>query len=357
MSIKQWNSKELSVRGEYLNTGLWYGAPYAPVQRLSQPISPRENLLRFYRGEEYAWLPDICSDEVDITPDCNPDFIASGYEGGLDAFGVKWIPVKNNTNLPAFVEPGFMLIEDIADWRTLTWPDVESWDWKGESSRFNEQHSDDDRLRRGIISSGYFERLISIMTFENAAMALVEDPEETLSFFEALTDLNIKIMDHMIDDFHCESIMIHDDWAAQRSPFFSLATCMELIVPPMKRLVQHAHDRGVIFTLHSCGNGVALVPAMKAAGIDAWQGNETAFEWDAAFDACQKAGILLEIYPVLPDTDDQTVRRTYIQDALEKYSMGRKGLFDFYEFNPDRLFAARKDIYEIGRQLAIREMR
>lgn len=117
---------EMQSRGMYASEGLWYGAPYMPVERLSQPVTPRENLLRYYRGEKYYWMPDIVSDQVDITPSCNPDVDASDFEGGYDAFGVKWIPVEGGM-LPAFVEPGFILLEDIADWKSLKWPEPDDW--------------------------------------------------------------------------------------------------------------------------------------------------------------------------------------------------------------------------------------
>ena len=188
--------KEMQVRGIYPQTGTWYGNPYMPVEMLTQPITPAENLLRYYRGEDYEWIPDLSSDSLDLTPDCNPDASASDYTGGLDAFGVKWIPVGDGSMLPAFVEPGFFLIDDIADWRTMKWPDVDSWGWEEYGKMFRERHKDDDRLRRGTLLSGYFERLISIMTFEGAAMALITDPDSVKEFFDKLTDLNMQIMDH-----------------------------------------------------------------------------------------------------------------------------------------------------------------
>ncbi len=210
--------KEMESRGMYPVEGLWYGAPYTPVERLTPPVTPRKNLLRFYRGEKVSWIPDIVSDQIDITPECNPDVKAQGYEGGCDAFGVKWIPV-GNAELPAFVDPGFILLADIADWESLKWPVPDAWGWAEEAERYNRTYEGDDRLRRGVILSGYFERLISVMGFEGAAMALLTDPESVAGFFERLTELNSRILDHYVDDLKCESIMIHDDWAAQRAPF------------------------------------------------------------------------------------------------------------------------------------------
>lgn len=343
--------KELQTRGIYPQTGTWYGNPYMPVERLTPPISPAENLLRYYRGEDYEWIPDLSSDSLDITPDCIPDVTASSYTGGLDAFGVKWIPVGDGSMLPAFVEPGFLLLEDIADWRDLEWPDVDAWDWEGYGKVFRENHRDDDRLRRGTLLSGYFERLISIMTFENAAMALVEDPESVTEFFDKLTELNLKIMDHYFDDFGCQAFLIHDDWSAQRSPFFSLKTAMELIAPQIKKLADHAHARGAIFTLHSCGNGVDLIPAFKASGIDAWQAQESALELDKARELCGD-DLHLELYPVLADELRGQALEDYLDDLMRNHCLPHRGLLLLMDYDFDRLPTTRKTLYRLGREYA-----
>lgn len=342
--------KELQGRGMYPVEGLWYGAPYTPVERLTPPITPRENLLRFYKGEKYAWIPDIVSDQIDITPECNPDVKAQGYEGGYDAFGVKWIPVEN-AELPAFVEPGFILLEDIAEWKNLKWPDPDEWGWQEAAEQYNRTYEGDDRLRRGVILSGYFERLISVMGFEGAAMALLTDPDSVAEFFDKLTELNSRIMDHYIDDLDCESIMIHDDWSAQRSPFFSLETAEELLVPPLKKLVEYAHSRGVIFTLHSCGNGLGLVPAIKKTGADAWQVQIDALDGEAAYEACGD-DLMMESYPLIPEGIHGEALEAFLRDTMKTFCICHRGLIDFYDFDADRWPETRKLIYKVGRELA-----
>ena len=342
--------KEMESQGMYPVEGLWYGAPYNPVERLHPPITPRENLLRYYRGESYEWVPDICSDQIDITPFCIPDVVACGYEGGLDAFGVKWIPVEG-AMLPAFVEPGFKLWEDISEWRDQPFPDPDTWDWKTETEKYKETYKDDDRLRRGIILSGYFERLIANMTFEEAAVALLTDPDEVYAFFEKLTEFNLKIMQHYIDDFACESIMIHDDWAAQRAPFFSLDTVMTLIVPHLKKLSEYAHQRNVILTLHSCGNGVDLMPAMKASGVDAWQCQIDSIDGKKAYETAGN-DLLIESYPLVPDGIRGEELETFIRDTLREYCGTYRGLVEFYDFEPERLPETRRLVYKISREMA-----
>ena len=342
--------KELQSQGIYPQTGTWYGAPYNPIERLTPPISPAENLLRYYRGEDYEWIPDICSDCVDITPDCIPDVVASGYDGGLDNFGVKWIPVGDGSKLPSFVEPNFVLLEDIADWKDLVWPDVDNWDWERYGRTYCENHKNDDRLRRGVLLSGYFERLISIMTFEEAAVALITDPESVTEYFDKLTEMNLKIMDHYIKDFGCQSILIHDDWSAQRSPFFSLQVAQELLAPQVKKLADHAHAQGVIFTLHSCGNGADLVPAMKAAGVDAWQAQGSVVE-PHFYEACGD-DLLIECRVFFPEGLAGEELEKTLEDILRSRCTNHRNLPYFFEFDPERLPKLRRAVYKVSRKLA-----
>lgn len=343
-------SKELESKGIYPSEGLWYGSPYPLVERLNPPISPKENLLRYFRGEAYEWVPDPLSDMIDILPHCNPDADASDFEGGYDVFGVKWIPVEDNPELPAFVEPGFRLLEEIAGWNTLAWPDVDSWDWAGYAERYNKAYENDDRLRKGILMSAYFERLVSIMGFEDAAVSLLTEPEDVTAFFDRLTELNIQIMKHYIEDFGCEAIMIHDDWSAQRAPFFSLSVAQELLAPQIKKMADYAHARDVIFILHSCGNGLDLIPAIKATGADAWQAQSTALDLKAAYENCGD-DLILDIYPDVPEGLYGEELERYVRETMEEYCVRHRGLIEFYNYDETRSAQLRKMIYKAGRAL------
>lgn len=344
--------KELKSKGAYHFEGTWYGGPYVPVERLSPPITPRENMLRYYRGEDYKWLPDCVCDQIEITPHCNLDVDAADYDGGYDAFGVKWIPVRDHM-LPAFVEPGFKLWEDISDWRNSSFPDPDTWQWKKYGGRYCEAYKEDDRLRRGVLLSGYFERLIANLGFEDAAVAMISDPEEVTAFFDELTEFNKKIMNHYIDDFGCEIIMIHDDWSSQRAPFFSLNTAMEILVPQVKKLVDAAHERSVLFTFHSCGNGLDLIPAIKATGADAWQLQGTAVDIDAAYEACGDE-LILEWDPPIPEGIYGAELEEYIREIMEKYCTKHKSLVSVFDTEENRWPETRRLKYKVSRELAER---
>lgn len=347
----EFNKAELEMRGMYKHTGTWYGFPYPEIEKLSPPIAPKENLRRYYAGEPYEWIPDFVSDSIDITPECNLDILASGFQGGLDAFGVKWIPVENNSELPAFVEPGFVLLKDITEWENLQWPDVDAWDWKTYADKFNVVYRDDDRMKRGVLCSGYFERLIALMTFEEAAVSLITDPESVAAFFHKLTEMNKKIIDHYIDDFGCEAIKLHDDWSAQKGPFFSEKTARELLLPEIKAIAKHCHDRGVIFTHHSCGNGIPLLSVYKDSTANAWNAQQSAFNLD---DAIRQAGddIMLEVSVELPAGLREDALVEAVKSMFMRYCKEHRTILKISDPEPDRMKESRRAIYIAGRELA-----
>ncbi len=245
------------------------------------PISPKENWMRALRHEKPAWLP-MRSDTISFTPRCIPDNIARGFvldggpritnPGGPDMFGVEWVfdPAINGS----MVRPGKPLLQDIADWeKVLVFPDVDSWDWAG-SAEMSREYRNTDRLVEAWHFTGFFERLISFMDFEGAAVAVIDEDSIPYvhSLFRALTDLYKKIIGKEKEYFDIDMIYFHDDWGGQRSPFFSLATCREMLVPYMREITDFCHANDIVFDLHSCGKNEMLVPAMIESGMDAWGG-------------------------------------------------------------------------------------
>lgn len=245
-----------------------YGHPIGEKPKRNTPVTPKENFKLFMENKPYYWIPNMNADYVPVCPTIVPDTIACGYKGGIDTFGVEWI-AGTNPMLPAIVKPGCPKMEDISEWHDLVFPDVDSWDWEGLAEQLKDL--DHDQVILGIIYSGFFERLISLMDFEGAAIALVADPEETADFMEALCDYNISIIEHYKKYFNVDAVTVHDDWGAQRAPFFSRDTLKEVILPSYKRMCDRAHELGVYVITHCCGCSESFVPEMISAGSDIWQ--------------------------------------------------------------------------------------
>lgn len=250
---------------------------------MQQTITSRENWLRFLRGETPQWMP-LVSEVQFIHPAIVPDNMARGAVmenqkvshdqfGGPDMYGVQWVydPVVGGSMEAPAVPPILKAIEDWPD--VIHFPDIDSWDWEGAATR-NRDYLSPDRLRSTTIFTGIFERLISFMGFEEAAMTLIDEDyaEELGELLTKLTDTNIKLIEKMKQYFDVDLVCFHDDWGGQLSPFFSLQTCREVLVPHLKRVVDYCHSHGILLELHSCGHNDALVPAMVEAGVDAWCG-------------------------------------------------------------------------------------
>ena len=250
------------------------------------PITPRENYRLLYDRKVPLWLPGM-GDSSWFTPRVDPDNVARCFcfeanptteeeraeiaaNGYKDKFGVTWVYVPQAGG--SMVRPGAPTLEDANDWKSvIPFPDVDSWDWEG-SKASNADHINKNRLINATILTGFYERLISWMDFEGAAMALVDEDQQDAvhAAFDALADVYIKMIDKFIWAYEIDQLSFHDDWGSQRAPFFGLGTVREMLVPYIKKVADYCRSRGVIFELHSCGKNEILVPAMIEAGVDVW---------------------------------------------------------------------------------------
>ena len=193
--------------------------------------------------------------------------------GGLDIFGIEWVYVPvamgsmENPDNPH-------ILEDANDWREVVkFPDVRSWDWAGSAKENNGTFLTPNTYNQAWIMTGWFERLISFMGFEEALIALVDEDQQDAvqELFMALSDTYIEIVDCMLEHYeNIDSFYIHDDWGSQAAPLFNFEAG-ELIVPAMRKLTDYIHSRGKTAELHSCGCcGLLQTPNFIAAGFDMW---------------------------------------------------------------------------------------
>ena len=246
-------------------------------------ITPRENWIRMLRHEKTRWMP-LYSDTQLIMPNIIPDNVARAMVveaegvpeerwGGMDMYGIEWVYVPQvGGSMERPDSPH--LLEDVSEWKEkVRFPDIDAWDWEGAAKR-NAAYLDSSRFRVSWIFTGMFERLISFMGFENAAMTLIdEDSADDLhDLLDALADNSISLIRHLKQYFDIDCVYFHDDWGSQRSPFFSLRVVREMITPHIKRITDYCHKNGMFFELHSCGMIEDLVPAMIESGVDCWCG-------------------------------------------------------------------------------------
>ena len=272
---------ECEITGELVTER--YGT--SPV--FKTPVTPKENYFAMFNGENPLWMP-MTSDCKGIDIKIDPDNIARAFvfeyepfdntsDLGLrpDMFGVNWqyVPKAGGSMVPG----GTPLLEDANEWKEkVVFPDVNAWDWEG-SAKANapwfEQNKD---YVTGItfLNGTTFERLISFMDFMGAAMAIIDDDQK-----DAVIELCDNICERVYFPYleNCkkwfptmDKVTLHDDWGSQMAPFFSAEAARNIILPEMKRLVDHVHAKGYPCELHSCGHVEDRCDIFAEAGFDSW---------------------------------------------------------------------------------------
>lgn len=287
-------------------------------------ITPRENMLRFFRNEPCEWTPNNL-DQHSFRPALVPDHAVrgmvmqqepfTGEYGGLDMFGVDWI---FDSNAGGSMEKA-PLMDDITQWEKIVkFPNLDDIDWE-RCKQENAEFLKTDKLIQTTIYTGFFERLISFVGFSDAAVALIDEDQQEFvhKLFGMLADLYIDMIDRLHRHFNVELVEIHDDWGTQMSTMFSVATHKEMIAPYLKRVVDAAHKQGVYIELHSCGRIEKMIPTVIETGVDTWRGQaivDKKMLVDAYGDQF-KFGV--EIRPTQPVDDDTAI--DLVREAFEQW--------------------------------------
>ncbi len=319
------DEKELEVQGR----AAAIPGKFPEVAVFKQPVSSRENGRRTFEKKP-EWLmcwhdyqmfnprifvDNVCRGLVDEHKKMDPQ-----EYGGTDMFGLPW--EYHASSMGSMIPNGYTVFDDANDWRDyVKFPNLDEWDWAGSAAENNDTYLSNGRFSLANITTGWFERLISFMGFEDAAVAMVdEDQEEAVAeFFLALSDFYCDL----VDRFHATSPTLdgsytHDDWGTSLAPMFSFDAAHDLLVPAMRKLTDHIHELGMFAELHSCGNhGAVQMPNIVDAGWDAWAPQlmndiENLFE---------KYGDKVILSPALPDlTDaDEDKQRELAREYVQKF--------------------------------------
>ena len=253
---------------------------------INYPVSPKENFLALFEGKNPLWFP-MTSDCQSFTPRIDVDNIARAFVfdggakftpemyGGKDMFGTEWVfvPVAGGS----MVAPGEPRMEDANDWKDIiTLPNPYEWDWEA-CAKENAEYLNTNKLVTLTFLNGFmYERLISFMDFEGAAIAIIDEDQK-----DAVKELIGEMLEKVYFPYlecikkylpQVGMISLHDDWGSQRAPFFSLETAREMFVPFMQKFAAKCEELGFIFQLHSCGANELVVPAYIEGGVQMWNG-------------------------------------------------------------------------------------
>ncbi|MCL2136000.1 MAG: methyltransferase [Coriobacteriia bacterium] len=307
----------------------FFGMPGMPIR--DTPVTAKENAAAMYFNKHPYWMYAPGNSGGVSMPLYNQLLGRGGPEGTVDAFGIEWVWVEMVGG--SIVKPGDPLLLNANEWRDkIRIPNIDEWDWESaaEESKVNKTLFSQVTLVNGF----WFERLISFMDFEGAAIAIIDEDQKPAvhEIFEAMTDLACKLVDKYLEYWPAlDGFNIHDDWGSQRAPFFSYDVGVEMFLPHIKRLTDYIHSKGRVATLHSCGHLEDRIQIFIDGGFDQWTPqamNDTKKLYDKYGDK-----IVIAVIPdeFDPETTSEEEQRQRAREFVEYYCHpGKVAIADFY---------------------------
>ena len=233
-------------------------------------LTPKENYLRTLRGELPEYVPSFFNpymkpvhDEL-LTPNNLPD--GKDFVTGL---GITFTP-SPELNFGAMPKPGVVAIDDITKWREqLKVRDVTGRDWEGYYKKA-EGEVDRENMCLCVDGGDYFLILVGLLGFENAMLAVFEEPEEVIALLTEVSKFLLMVTEKQMQYLKPEIYILMDDDAAYRAPFFSVNVYREIFKPFHKLHCDLALNSGCMVVRHDCGKSEQFLDDWLELGISAW---------------------------------------------------------------------------------------
>lgn len=232
-------------------------------------LSFKENTLLAYQHREPEFFP-IASD-MDLCAPRGMDFIRESIcvnGTAKDWFGQSWTFEPNIGG--ANPTPGVHLVPDITRWKEfMKFPDLSKLDWEGYAARDTAKWDREQKLSRVMVGFGLWERMFSVMEFQDALCALLEEPDASYEFFGAVADHKIRLYQYLIKYYKPDILIMHDDYGSNSGMFMSPQVWRELIKPHLQRVIDSITGEGVIYEHHCCGYFAPILSEIADMGCSA----------------------------------------------------------------------------------------
>ncbi|HWQ45955.1 MAG TPA: uroporphyrinogen decarboxylase family protein [Longilinea sp.] len=173
-----------------------------------------------------------------------------------------------------------------------TWQEFENYSWP-EPSQFDlwplEYVANHLPEGMGLIAAhagGLFENLSWLMSYEQLCLALFDQPDLFKAVTDRLGELFLAFYQQMVGLPNLAAIFPGDDMGFRTSTLISPAMLRKYILPWQKQYADLAHQNGMPFFLHSCGQLEKIMPDLiDTVGIDGKHSYEDAITPAEVFQA------------------------------------------------------------------------
>lgn len=241
-----------------------------------------------------AWVDPAPGDRAGLAA-CLDNFIAFWLALGYDF-------VRFEESLP-FVEtevigPDASQRTGERHWRDMrrgviaSWADFERYPWPSltpaslANYEYLATHLPDGLGLMACHAGGLYEHLSAIFSYEGLCYALHDQPGLVAAVADRLGGLMLDFYRQLVELPNLIAVFPGDDMGFRSSTLLPPDTLRTLILPWHKKFAQLAHERGLPYFLHSCGNLTAILDDLIAdVGIDAKHSFENAIMPVAEFQA------------------------------------------------------------------------
>ena len=177
-----------------------------------------------------------------------------------------WMPAGLNRNVKGGLDSSVYL----EDWEEeeLTEEMFEKFPSPEQVNLFPDKNLDESKYVLARWWYWLFERHWSIRGMENALTDFYLYPDEVHRLYQKLTDFYMRLLERARYEKHADGVFVSDDIGTQTGPFFSLEIFRTFFKPYYKQLIDKAHELGMHFWLHTCGNIELFMEDFIEIGLD-----------------------------------------------------------------------------------------
>ncbi|MCL2046673.1 MAG: hypothetical protein FWG88_09865 [Oscillospiraceae bacterium] len=241
-------------------------------------LSEKANYLRMINGEVPEYVPRSlwmrCS--VRATGFGQPRDLSS-MEFTDAFFGIPMVVEPNSGAIP---KPGDFLLKDIRQWRDVVKRpaifDEVNWEMMSKKD-LDERDPDLLKFGGGSIGNGYFMMLTYFMGFNEALIAIMEEPDEVKALLNFLLELNLELGRNFLQWYKPDIYSMGDDIAHERAPFVSEEVFMDIFEPMWRQNTAIYKEAGLPAEHHNCGAFYPFVKHIVNMGFNAWNPAQPTF--------------------------------------------------------------------------------
>jgi uroporphyrinogen decarboxylase len=156
-----------------------------------------------------------------------------------------------------------------------SWEDFDAYPWP-ELTDFKQWRFEylSEKLPEGMgmipAQTGFFEIPLTLLGFQGLSLLLYDQPDLVEAVFQRTGEILLESYQDLLGLPSLEGFLITDDMGFNTSTIISPDAIRKLCLPWHKKLADLAHESGLYYILHSCGNiDLIMEDLIKDVGIDA----------------------------------------------------------------------------------------